>query len=198
MAPANKAKEVLAGLGLSEEQVESIVAGIGQQKTAAEQSGVRQKAFDLGMASEAINSLQTQLKTLSDQIAGIDLAQTAAKALDAVETAREPVQETYTLDDLKTVIAKAFSEAMVPIVEKQQKESDALVALVNQLHELGTVAKTAQAKVDELSGELPRALKVPAVQRYADAVGHQPDRPALSAKEENDSFGWVDDYLARQ
>lgn len=198
MAPANKAKEVLAGLGLSDEQVDAIVAGIGQQKTAAEESGIRQKAFDLDQANAAIESLQTQLKTLTDQIAGIDLAKTAAKALDAVSEARQPVQETYTLDDLRSTIATAFKEAITPIIEKQQKESDALVTLVSQLHELSTVAKTAQAKVDELSGELPRALKVPAVQRYADAVGPQHDRPAISEKEENDSFGWVDQYLAGQ
>lgn len=192
---ATKAKEVLAGLGLSAEQVEGIVAGIGQQKSSADDSGVRRKAFDLETAQETIGTLQTQLKTLTDQIAALDLAKTAAKALDAEVEARNPPPEQFTIADFKQAMTEAFTEAVTPIINKQAKETEALTALLTQINEINNTVMTAQKQVNELSGELPRALRVSPQSRYSDAVGVNSERPAISQKEENDSFGWIDDYL---
>lgn len=190
-----QAKEVLLGLGLSSEQVEGVIAGIGQQKKNADESGVRRKSFDLETAQETITGLQTQLKTLTDQIAALDLAKTAAKALDAEAEARNPPPEQFTIADFKTAMTQAFTEAVTPIIEKQAKETEALTALLNQINEINNTVSVAQKQVNELSGELPRALRVAPQSRYSDAVGVNGDRPAVSQKEENDSFGWIDDYL---
>lgn len=194
-ADATQAKDVLLGLGLSADQVEGIVAGIGQQKKAADESGLRQKSFDLETAQTHISTLQKQLEDLTKQISALDLAKTAAKALDAEIEARNPPAEQFTIADFQKAMKEAFTEAVSPIIEKQAQETQALTTLLAQLNDINGMVTVAQKQVNELSGELPRALRTPPQTRYADAVGPNGDRPAVSQKEENDSFGWIDSYL---
>lgn len=196
MANESHAVEALKALGMTESQISGILSQAETQRKEAEESRLREKSFDLSSAQSLIESLQTQVKTLSDQLAGIEVMHTAAKALDEVEKTRGPQPQTYTMEDLATVMEKAFAKAVEPILARQKEEGDRAIAIMTQLQEVNGVVKTAQARVNELTGELPRALRMPENSRYADAVGPQGNRPAISEKEESDMFGWVDSYLA--
>jgi chromosome segregation ATPase len=198
---ATMAKASLLDLGFDEAQAAEILAGAPKIKEQIAASGLRQKSFDLDTAQEAVSNLETQIKALTDQLATVELAATARRAVEKAKDELAPKQDVYTLDDISTAVQKGMTDAIKPLVEQLTAQGERSVHLWERLNTLDTIAKTASASLNELSGELPRALRTPPRGRYVDAPvttngqgGADQGVPNASVQP-GDVFGWVDDFV---
>ncbi len=193
----DKAIEALKGINFTEEMIQKILAGAKAVEEEGKTAGVRQKALTLEEAGSAITSLETQLKSLSEQLRAVELVKTARDAVQAAtEEDHAAQQQVYTLEDITETVKKAVADAFEPFQKEAEETARTQAGIWTRLQELDTVTKSAAKTVNELAGELPRQVRVKAPTRYENGREEQPVAIKTNPADE-DPFGWVSEYMER-